>query len=66
MLPKTYDKYNITFEEASKDSPKFRYGVNHFMEDIDATQRWIEAVSKSGKICGDDLISNHVLIQSPV
>ena len=41
MIPDALLKYNITFEEAKKDSPQFRENVNLFARDLDDTINWI-------------------------
>lgn len=44
MLPDALLKYNITFEDAQKDSPQFRENIALFAKDLDETINWMHSL----------------------
>ena len=44
MLPDALVKYNITFEEAKKDSPQFRENIALFSRDLEETIAWVHSL----------------------
>jgi hypothetical protein len=57
MLPDTFAKYNITFEEAERDSPLFREGIAKFMRDVDETLHWIDQMTRQKRQFYEDFQS---------
>ena len=57
MISDSFKKYNISYEDASKDTIAFRQGIVKFMEELEETNRWLESMSRGLKAYGDDYIS---------
>jgi hypothetical protein len=64
MLPDSFGKYHISYEEAMKDTPQFRLGVSKFMEELEDTQKWFESMARGCRAYSEDFQKCHDSIVS--
>jgi hypothetical protein len=57
MLPDTFKKDYISYEEAGKDSLSFRSGSMRFTEELDEFVGWFSALAKILKTYGEEYSS---------
>jgi hypothetical protein len=55
----------MSFQEAAKDTPKYRAAINSYSEEVDVFARWIEGLAQTIRAYLDDCISNgHITPES--
>jgi hypothetical protein len=60
MLPDSFRKYHLTYDEAAKDTPHFRNGISKFMEELEETQKWFESLGRGCRAYSDDYQSRTI------